>query len=94
MTGKQPRPKARCDRCGAVSIYSEHINRHCVSVLNPADEEPIRCEGVFRAAVVPQDWTECPACRATGIIQDGAPCRRCDGAGWLFQRQQVAANQA
>jgi ribosomal protein S27AE len=91
MTGKLPRPKARCDQCGAVSIYSEHINRHCVSVLNPGDEDPIRCQGSFRAAVAAQDWAECPDCGATGL-RDREPCGRCDGAGWLHRQPATASH--
>jgi DnaJ-class molecular chaperone len=92
MTIRQPRPKAFCDACGAVSTYTEHINRHCVSVLNPGDEEPVRCEGVFRAAVDARDWAECSACRGTGM-RDDKPCGQCDGAGWLH-RGRVAAHHA
>jgi hypothetical protein len=91
MASKQPRPKARCPSCGAVSIYSEHINRRCVTVLNPGDEPPIHCDGKFRGAVAPQDWAECPDCRATGV-HDREPCRRCAGAGWLHRHPAVASH--
>jgi DnaJ-class molecular chaperone len=90
MASKQPRPKARCESCGAVSIYTEHINRRCVAVLNPGEDEPIRCEGKFHGEVDPKAWAECPACRATGT-HDSEICSRCGGAGWLH-RQRVAAH--
>jgi hypothetical protein len=84
-TTKQPRPKARCPLCGTVSIYAEHINRRCVTVLDPDAEPPTKCEGRFRGAVAPEDWAECPACGGTGA-RDGDPCARCRGDGWLYRR--------
>jgi len=89
MATKQPRPKARCPLCGTVSIYSEHINQRCVTVLNPEDEHPVHCEGKFQGAVAPQDWVACPDCGTTGV-DDDAPCRRCVGAGWLHRHPAVA----
>ncbi|MEJ0070559.1 MAG: hypothetical protein WDO24_19705 [Pseudomonadota bacterium] len=89
MATRQPRPKARCPACGTVSIYAEHINRRCVTILDPDSEPPTRCEGVFRGAVAAEDWTECPACHATGLQGDAA-CSRCGGNGWLYNRATAA----
>jgi ribosomal protein S27AE len=85
MATRQPRPKARCPLCGTASIYAEHINRRCATIVDPNSEPPTRCEGVFRSAVAAEDWAECPACHATGMRDDVA-CPRCGGEGWLYTR--------
>lgn len=84
MAIRQPRPSARCTHCGTVSAYAAHINKRCVREFGNGDDKK-RCEGAFKAAVDPGDWSECSACGATGMRGD-YPCPQCRGDGWIFRR--------
>lgn len=42
------------------------------------------CKGTLRAALGPDDWTECSRCDGTG--DDAGQCADCAGVGWLFTR--------
>ncbi|HUA52467.1 MAG TPA: hypothetical protein VMB81_09900 [Candidatus Sulfotelmatobacter sp.] len=84
MGALQPRPKAICPECGTVSIYSEHINRRCAKTFEvEGEEEPVRCEGRFKGAVAPENWTMCADCGGSGAVGDAA-CESCGGTGWLY----------
>jgi hypothetical protein len=74
-----------CPLCGMTSVYTQHINRRCAKTWEEEGvEEPVRCEGHFKAAVSPRDWLACPQCRATGYQGEEGWCGRCDGAGWTY----------
>jgi len=85
-----PRPKAICPQCGTVSVYSEHINRRCAQTFEvEGEEEPVRCEGHFKGAVAPENWTLCADCGGTGVVGDDA-CGTCHGAGWRYVGNRAA----
>jgi DnaJ-class molecular chaperone len=54
------------------------IKKRCSQVINKK-----RCKGVYRPALMRDDWKECPDCGRTGRAASGE-CGRCEGAGWLF----------
>lgn len=68
---KKPHPWAKCMKCGAFHS-DDFINKGCP-----------KCGGAVKSELRPNTWFECQVCDGTGGKND-APCRSCDGNGWLF----------
>jgi hypothetical protein len=73
---KRRLPMLACNRCGRPAYYDIEANKRCGQAVAKK-----ACRGRIRFAAK-ADWTECPACNATGW-NDGT-CSRCDGIGWFF----------
>ena len=77
------------DKPGAVCLACERpqrftrINAKCAALLGSGQ----RCGGLISSAVAPGDWAECPACLATGSVND-APCGTCHEEGWIYVRDK------
>jgi DnaJ-class molecular chaperone len=76
---KRERPVGICARCHKPVRSFDLIGKKC--------EKPLpygkKCPGVIRTAIRSQEWSECPSCLGTGLI-DGVPCPHCDGEGWTY----------
>jgi DnaJ-class molecular chaperone len=83
-TAKRPRPVGICPRCHKVVRAFEEIGKKC------AKPRPFgaKCPGVIRTALTADEWIECPDCGASGRI-DSDVCPRCNGEGWLYDRQRL-----
>ncbi len=79
---KLDRPVGICPRCGSVARSYDQIGRKCAS------PQPFgtKCPGVIRSALARDEWSECPSCGATGLV-DGDTCGYCSGAGWIHVRR-------
>lgn len=78
----RPKPVAVCTRCGAVSYETKLINGQCGQTVAGK-----RCVGVNGSALNSDDWKQCDACAGTGNAGTNR-CGRCDGAGWLYNRNR------
>jgi DnaJ-class molecular chaperone len=54
------------------------IKKQCSQVVNKK-----RCQGIYRPALMREDWQECPDCGRTGRVATGK-CGKCAGVGWLY----------
>ena len=70
------RPVARCSRCRAITTDATRINTTCGRPLETA-----YCRGILRCALRPNDWAECPECKAEP--RSSVRCERCSSSGWL-----------
>lgn len=80
---KQPKPCAVCTDCGRPSYSLSAINNPCGRSIGFKKY----CKGVKGSALNDNDWAECPTCHGEGS-QVGKKCEQCDGAGWIFVRDQ------
>ena len=71
-------PYAVCTLCGHFAYSAAKIKTRCSQVVNKK-----RCEGIYRPALMREDWKECLDCGGTGRIAKGR-CGRCHGVGWLY----------
>lgn len=82
-SGKRERPVGVCLRCHAVVRAFDRIGKKCLKPLPFG----AKCPGIIRSALAADEWTECPACSASGRIDDSV-CTRCDGEGWLYDSRR------
>ena len=79
VTNKLRPPHAVCTRCGRAS---REIGKPCSRQFNGK-----RCRGTLRSMLKEDDWSECPACGATGRV-DGVTCGSCGGDAYHSARAQ------
>jgi DnaJ-class molecular chaperone len=84
---EKPLPVTSCTVCGKAGYNISLTNVQCEQSFNGK-----RCRGVNQSAIAIYDWARCPTCNGTGwnLTPWTGPasdkCVRCDGAGWLFVR--------
>jgi DnaJ-class molecular chaperone len=82
---RRERPVGICPRCHTIIRTFDQIGKKCARPLASG----AKCPGVIRSALAADEWTECPDCRATGR-RNGGVCSRCNGEGWLYDKQPLA----
>jgi len=78
FSDKRLPPYAVCTVCDHFAYSLTEIKKRCSQVINRK-----RCKGVYRPALMRDDWKECPDCGRTGKVA-GGKCGQCDGVGWLY----------
>lgn len=83
---EKPPPVTSCTVCGKAGYNISLTNVQCEQRFNGK-----RCQGVNRSAIGIYDWAKCPKCDGHGgnltpRTRLCKKCVRCDGAGWLFVR--------
>ena len=83
---EKPLPVTSCTVCGKAEYNISLTNVQCRRTVNGK-----RCRGVNQSAIALYDWAKCPKCNGHGCnlspwTGPGKACIRCDGAGWLFVR--------
>ena len=78
FSDKRLPPYAVCTECDHFTYSIMDIKKQCSQVVNKK-----RCKGVYRPALMRDDWKECPDCGRTGRVAT-EKCGKCDGVGWLY----------
>src|SRR6266436_6244237 len=82
---EKPLPVTSCTLCGKAGYNISLTNVQCEQRFNGK-----RCRGVNQSAIAIHDWAKCPTCNGQGNLTPWTGldenCVRCDGAGWLFVR--------
>ena len=83
---EKPLPVTSCTVCGKAGYNVSLTNVQCAQRFKGK-----RCRGVNQSAIAIYDWAKCQTCNGTGCTSTpwtglGENCVRCDGAGWLFVR--------
>ena len=72
---KQPKPRAACNVCHALTNLHEALNHRCSTVVNGR-----RCYGTYKSALTFL-WDACESCESTGKVGTQV-CSECGGFGW------------
>ena len=90
---EKPLPITSCTVCGKAGYNISLTNVQCGQRFNGK-----RRRGVNESAIALYDWAKCPKCNGHGCnltpwTAPGKACVRCDGAGWLFVRDDPYGHQ-